>query len=273
MDVVATLLADRPSFHQHGAARWDALPETLRQIQRSSPDGGRTLEIGCGVSTVVFAASGANHTAISPGPDEHRRVRDYCEKIGVDHSRLTFVVGLSEEVLPSLQAERVLDVAFVDGAHSFPYPALDWYYTTRMLKVGGQLILDDVPVPAITPLFRHMKLEPNWRFDAILDNRAAAFTLLAPPGPEDEWTSQPFNRSYPDYSFVPLGSRPRLLAIHRSNQIRAELSRRYPRMHRVWKELSNRSSADTSRVDLSASPGNSETNGNSHDSTAEQSAR
>jgi hypothetical protein len=272
MDVVATLQADRPSFHQHGAVRWDSLPETLRLIQRSSPDGGRTLETGCGASTVVFAASGANHTAISPDPDEHRRVRDYCELIGVDHSRLTFVVGLSDEVLPAFPAERVLDVAFIDGAHSFPYPALDWYYVTRMLKVGGQLVFDDVPVPAVAPLFRHMKLEPNWRFDAILDNRAAAFTLLTPPAPE-EWSSQPFNRAYPDYSFVPLGLRSRLLATHRSNQIRAELSRRYPRMRQAWKELSNRSGADASRVDLSASPGDSETNGAPHDPTAGRAAR
>ena len=163
---------------------------------------------------MVFAASGAHHTAISPDPDEHRRVREYCERIGVDHSRLRLVVGLSDEVLPRLPAERVLDVAFIDGAHSFPYPALDWYYITRMLKIGGQLVFDDVPVPAVAPLFRHMSLESNWRLDAILDDRAAAFSLLAPPAPE-EWSSQPFQRaripttaSYPCRSFTAPGRAP-----------------------------------------------------------------
>jgi len=253
MDVVARLQADRPSFHQRGAAKWDSLPETLRQIQRSVPDGGSTLETGCGASTVVFAASGAHHTAISPDPDEHRRVREYCERIGIDHSRLRLVVWLSDEVLPGLPAERVLDVAFIDGAHSFPYPALDWYYITRMLKIGGQLVFDDVPVPAVAPLFRHMTLEPNWRLDAILDDRAAAFSLLAPPAPE-EWSSQPFNAAYPDYSFVSLSSRSRLVAAHRLKRLRADLARRYPRMRRTWKDLAQRPDPDAGVDALAAAP-------------------
>ena len=237
MDVVAMLERDQPRFHQQGAAQWDSLPETLRLIQRSTSDrAGSTLETGCGASTVVFAASGSSHTAISPDPDEHRRVRDYCEQIGVDHSRLSFIVGLSDEVLPTLPAERTLDVAFIDGAHSFPYPAIDWYYVTRMLKIGGQLVFDDVPIPAVAPLFRHMMLEPNWRLDAILDNRAASFSLLAPPEPE-EWSGQPFNRTYPDYSFVPLPQRSRLVVAHRLARLRSQLATRYPRIRRVVKEI------------------------------------
>lgn len=237
MDVVAMLERDQPRFHQQGAAQWDSLPETLRLIQRSTSDrAGSTLETGCGASTVVFAASGSSHTAISPDPDEHRRVRDYCEQIGVDHSRLSFIVGLSDEVLPTLPAERTLDVAFIDGAHSFPYPAIDWYYVTRMLKIGGQLVFDDVPIPAVAPLFRHMMLEPNWRLDAILDNRAASFSLLTPPEPE-EWSGQPFNRTYPDYSFVPLPQRSRLVVAHRLARLRSQLATRYPRIRRVVKEI------------------------------------
>ena len=237
MDVVATLESDRPRFHQQGTAEWNSLPETLRLIQRSIPvGGGCTLETGCGASTVVFAASGSRHTAISPDPDEHRRVREYCDHIGVDHSRLTLIVGLSDEVLPSLSAERTLDVAFLDGAHSFPYPEIDWYYVTRMLKIGGQLVFDDVPIPAVAPLFRHMKLEPNWRLDAILDDRAAAFSLLAAPRPE-EWSGQPFNRKYPDYSFAPLPLRSRLLAAHRLAQFKSHLAARYPRIRQVVKDF------------------------------------
>jgi len=241
MDVVAMLEADRPRFHQQGTAQWNSLPETLRLIQRSAPGAdGSTLETGCGASTVVFAASGASHTAISPDPDEHRRVREYCEQIGVDHSRLRLIVGLSDEVLPSLPAERTLDVVFIDGAHSFPYPAIDWYYLTRMLKIGGQLIFDDVPIPAVAPLFRHMKLESNWRLDAILDNRAAAFSLLAPPAPE-EWSGQPFNRRYPDYSFAPLPLRSRLLVAHRLTRLKSQLATRFPQIRQAFKKFERRS--------------------------------
>ena len=242
MDVITKLEADHPRFHQQGVAEWNSLTETLKLIQRATPEGGSTLETGCGASTVVFASSGANHTAISPDPEEHRRVREYCEQIGVDHSRLRFIVGLSDEVLPGMPAERTLDVAFIDGAHSFPYPAVDWYYITRMLKIGGQLVFDDVPIPSVAPLYRHMTLEPNWRFDAILDNRAAAFTLLAPPKPE-EWSGQPFNRGYPDYSFAPFPLRWRLFFAHRRVELRSQVGKRFPRVREAWKGLGQKKGA------------------------------
>src|ERR1700752_2576344 len=131
MDVVAQILQDRPIFHVEGTTRWDALPGTLRGIQQRVRRGDRTMETGCGVSTVVFAAMGARHTAISPEPSEHERVRAYCTQIGVDHSQVEFIAGFSDVVLPELCTDRVLDGAFIDGAHEFPYPAVDWHYITR----------------------------------------------------------------------------------------------------------------------------------------------
>lgn len=237
LDIAARLLSDKPSFHLDGEARWDALPETLEAIRRSAKRGDSTIETGVGASTVVFAASGAHHTAISPSPAEHERVRNYCRQIGVDDSRVTFVVGLSDDVLPPLLGrERTLDVAFIDGAHSFPFPVVDWYYIARSLKVGGKLLLDDVPIPAVAQVFRHMRLEPNWRLDGVFDDRSAAFTLLAPPAPE-LWSSQPFNRSYPDFSFADLPGRLRLETVHRLSQIRHRAGQRYPGLRRIYKRV------------------------------------
>ena len=182
LDIVQRLLTDKPSFHDAGRPAGMLFPRPCEAIRRSAKHGDATIEIGVGVSTVVFAASGATHIAISPDPAEHQRVRDYCQRIGVDDSRISFVVGLSDDVLPALFGrDRTLDVAFIDGAHSFPFPVMDWYYITRSLKIGGKLLMDDIPIPAAAQLFRHMRLEPNWRLDGIFDDRAAAFTLLAPP--------------------------------------------------------------------------------------------
>src|ERR1700760_1621919 len=100
--IVERLLADRPSFHAGGSAHWASLPETLHAIRNSVRPGDVTIETGVGASTVVFAAAGASHTAISPDPDEHRLVRAYCQRIGVDDGQLTFIGGPSEDVLPSL---------------------------------------------------------------------------------------------------------------------------------------------------------------------------
>ena len=238
LDIVQRLLTDKPSFHLSGTARWDALPSTLEAVRRSAAHGGSTLEIGVGVSTVVFAASGTSHTAISPDPAEHQLVRDYCQRIGVDDSRVSFVAGLSDDVLPSvLNRDRTLDVAFIDGAHSFPIPVVDWYYITRSLRVGGQLLLDDIPIPAVAQVFRHMSLEPNWRLDGIFDDRAAVFTLIAAPDPKDDWIGQAFNKGYPDFSFAPMPRRLRLATTHGFVQLRQRAAQRYPTLRSFYKRL------------------------------------
>jgi Methyltransferase domain len=237
LDVVQRLFTDQPSFHLGGEAHWDCTPGTLGRILATVKSEDSTIETGAGASTVVFAAAGSAHTAISPAAGEHQRIKEYCERIGVDHSRVDFVVGLSDDVLPAmLGRDRVLDMAFIDGAHSFPFPEVDWYYITRALKVGGNLVLDDIPIPAVAPLFRHMSLEPNWRLDGIFDNRAASFTMLAPPQPED-WTNQPFNRGYPDLSFADLPTRLRLETAKRAHRIRHGAGERYPALRRLYQRM------------------------------------
>jgi hypothetical protein len=237
LDIVQRLLTDKPSFHMGGEARWDALPGTLEAIRRFTCHGDTTVETGAGASTVVFAACGASHTAISPDPAEHEQVRNYCKRIGVDTSRLSFVVGLSDDVLPSLLGlDRTLDVAFIDGEHCYPIPAVDWYYTTRSLKIGGRLLIDDIPIPAVGQLFRHMRLEPNWHFEDIFDNRSAAFTLLAPPE-TGTWLSQPFNKGYPDLSFADLPNRLRLETEYRFKHLRHSLAQKFPKLQHIYKRV------------------------------------
>ncbi len=50
----------------------------------------------------------------------------------------------SHQALPQLEARDVtLDFAFVDGAHTFDYALVDFFYVDRMLRVGGVIVLDD----------------------------------------------------------------------------------------------------------------------------------
>src|SRR4051794_26807395 len=195
MDIVERLEKDQPIFHWGGTRCWNAAPNTLREIQRSVRRGMRTLETGCGASTAVFAANGAYHTIVSPTHDEHERVRSYLDKIGIDSSQLTFEVGFSDDVLPRLSNypdrmaewdawyashldaidtvpndalfrpsnERYFDYVFLDGAHSFPYPIVDWHYAMMVLKIGGRLLLDDVHIPAVACVYCYMISDPSWK--------------------------------------------------------------------------------------------------------------
>ncbi|HLI55493.1 MAG TPA: class I SAM-dependent methyltransferase [Actinomycetota bacterium] len=228
VDVIERLLRDRPAFHSQGAARWDCLPGTLAGLRGLLFAGAQSIEIGCGASTVIFAAAGAYHTVISPDAEEHRLVAAYCEAIGVRTDRVTFRVGYSDDILPELCRQRFLDIAFIDGAHSFPYPEVDWHYLVKALKVGGTVVLDDIPIPSVAPLYKLMCTESHWRCDGVFDRRAGAFTLLAAP-PGENWSDQAFNRSYPDNSFLPLRVRASATLAGQAERVHAALARRIGR--------------------------------------------
>ena len=182
IQVAADLAQVRPVFHVAGAAYWSAKRQTLELIARNVRPADRTVETGCGASTVVFAATGALHTAISPSRDEYMRVLAYCAEHAIDASGVTFVEGYSDQVLPSLGDDQDLDFAFIDGAHAFPYPILDWSYLARRVRLGGFLTLDDVPIPTIAVAYRFMRADEAWELVR-------------------------FNRSYPDFSFLPVSRR------------------------------------------------------------------
>ena len=226
--VLHRLQTDAPAMHGDGRLRWDVSPGTLRFLADNVTAGHRTLEVGCGVSTVVLAATGAEHTAMSPAPEEHAHIRAYCAEIGVDTSRLRYLEGLSHDLLPGITDQ--LDLALVDGAHSFPYPVVDYHYVSRLLRPGGLLLLDDVPIPAVGILFRFLSSEPAWRLVEVLDDRAAAFRLERPLDQGDPWGDQQINRAYPDYSFLPPARRARVRAVEtlaRSSVV-SRTRRRFP---------------------------------------------
>jgi predicted O-methyltransferase YrrM len=209
IDVVERLIAERPLFHTRDTTgSWLAQPNVLRALAKHVSPGDRTLEVGCGASTVVFVATAGEHTAISVDAAEHRRVREYCDRLQIDHSSLNLVEGNSDSVLPGLDA-RGLDVALIDGDHTFPYPAVDWHYVNRMLRVGGVLIMDDVQAKATGLVCRSMLMSPRWQLLEVIDGQAAAFRKLA-DGYID-WQEDPFS-SLPDRWFEPQPSGIRRLA-------------------------------------------------------------
>lgn len=215
---VDRLMADGPVFHAGGTRVWNALPGTLQLLARLAAEAEVTVETGAGASTVIFASAGTRHTAISPAADEHQRIADYCHSIGVDTGRLTFIADSSDRALPALALDQPIDLAFIDGKHSFPLPVVDFHYIEQRMRVGGVLVLDDVPMPTVAVAHRYIVSSPDWEMIDIADNRAVAYRKLADADPDDNWHLQPFNRGYPDYSFVPIADRIRLGTEHRVRQ-------------------------------------------------------
>ena len=152
IDPIETLISESPNFHTDGAGRpanWSVVPDVLRFIRYSLKPSMRTLETGAGQSTVAFAIAGTQHVSITPGRLEAERIRNYCREHGIEDT-ITFIHDSSDIALASGQGiPDVIDFVFIDGAHRFPFPILDWHFTEQKVPVGGIVAIDDYLTPSV----------------------------------------------------------------------------------------------------------------------------
>jgi hypothetical protein len=163
--IVEKLLRDKPAFHawpDGTPANWSVAGDVLRFLTDLVKPGMNTLETGAGQTTVVFAAQGANHVCITPDTAQAERIRAYLKPLGAECS-VRFIHQSSDEALPSGRniPER-LDLVLIDGAHRFPFPILDWYYTQGRVPVGGMMIVDDYRMPSVRILYDFLSGEHEW---------------------------------------------------------------------------------------------------------------
>lgn len=235
-DALLRNLATEPGlFHRgsEGEALSGGITEmALRALESSLSPGMRTLETGCGGTTIVFAATGAVHTVVTPAKSEADRVRDFCDKMGISLESVEFRIGSSDTVLVGW--DEPLDAVLIDGAHRFPFPMIDWHYVAGPLKVGGDVWVDDIAIPAVYRLFEFLRGESEWQLVAVHDDKLAQFKKIANPAepyPLD-WELQRYNDpSKWVFSYMPLSRRWRIwrnraMIGTRIRQLRQELNRR-----------------------------------------------
>jgi hypothetical protein len=188
-----TLLRSSPHlFHEKAKGEpWGLRDEALAYLASHLPTDGTTLETGSGESTVVFLARSNLHIAIAPDDDERAAIVAFCERHGIDATRLQFHVGLSERVLPSLDLPA-LDAVLIDGQHAFPVPFLDWFYTADQLKRGGFVLIDDVQIRTGRVLRQFLRAEPEWRHLTDVGGAAVFEKLVEGPISGKWWRQQPW---------------------------------------------------------------------------------
>jgi hypothetical protein len=180
----------------HGQAEfWGLAWEALAFIERTVQPGMATLETGAGASTIVFAARGAEHEAVTPSAEEADRITAECRRRGIPTGRLRFRIGSSADVLRDWEP-RPLDLVLVDGAHAFPYPTLDWWYLAPHLKVGGLMLLDDAYMPPVAAVVDHVRGSPAWKLEPPASFRTAVARKLADEVPPGEWTGRRMSFGY-----------------------------------------------------------------------------
>src|SRR2546430_4548952 len=171
----------------HGSSEfWGLAWEALDFLERTVEPGMATLETGAGASTIVFAARGADHEAVTPSAEEAERIRGECERRGIAADGVRFRIGSSHEVLPQWQPRR-LDLVLVDGAHGFPYPVLDWWWLAPHVRVGGRMLLDDAYMPPVAMLVDHLRGHPAWEVEGAVGYRTVVVRKLADDLPDFDW--------------------------------------------------------------------------------------
>jgi precorrin-6B methylase 2 len=184
--VTAALRAAPPGLHGAGDEYWGLAWAALEWLERNVEPGMATLETGAGSSTIVFAARGATHVAVTPDPAEEERIRSACEALGIDAAGVRFLLGSSHEVLPAWDGGP-LDLALIDGAHGFPYPILDWWYLARHVRVGGRLVIDDAYMPAVGAVVDALRASRAWAVEEAVGQRTVVVRKLADEPPDFDW--------------------------------------------------------------------------------------
>ncbi len=161
---VERLIRDPPALHldaEGNAVPWEASPRLLRALSASLFAGAKTLETGAGLSTLVFALSGCEHTVVVPDKAIADRILAWCKSHNVPTANLSFEIDRSEIVLPRLQPTP-LDVVLIDGGHGFPIPFVDWHLAGQRVKPGGALFIDDTQIWTGAVLRDFLRAESGW---------------------------------------------------------------------------------------------------------------
>jgi hypothetical protein len=126
---------------------------------------------------------------ITPDEGERERIRKECERRQISTARVSFRIGTSHEVLPTLP-HRPLDLALIDGAHGFPYPILDWWHLAPRLRVGGRFLVDDCYMPPVAALVDFLRADAGWEVAAAPGRRTIVMRKLADSLPEFDWQGE-----------------------------------------------------------------------------------
>ncbi len=186
------LVLNPPKLHQDKGqliSDWRIDNTTCFELNSRLKPGLKTLETGAGLSTIIFAANGCQHTCVTPDKAQVDRIQDYCRSANIDAGDVKFIIAKSSDVIHQLPRSE-FDLILIDGCHGFPSIFVDFYYATKLLKTGGTLIIDDMHIYTCQLAARFMQSDPGWNVK--LKTGRVAFGTKVSDTIDEEWTSQRF---------------------------------------------------------------------------------
>jgi len=201
--------------------------EVLRYLVSVIKPDNVTLETGGGYSTVVFAVCGCKHICVNPDITANEMIKSFLVRHGYAHDHLEFIEDSSDEGLPKLKLEEKVDVALIDGNHSFPFPIIDWHYIDGFLRKGSKILIDDTHINSVKVLSDFLSSEPSYRYVTAIG------TCMAFEKIDDTrvigWAAQGTHAELPEGHSIPPRAQPSRVGLSRrisARRLLAILSRR-----------------------------------------------
>ena len=157
-----------------------------------------TIETGAGHTTVLFAALAKHHYCCTLQQREADKIRAYLDQIQIPDDKLTFLIGSTDEVLSRLGTETVIDFAYVDGCHGYPFPAIDWHYIDKHLKVGGIIGMDNVELRPVREHCEFLEENGSYRLAGVVTEGYFVRFYTKLMDQDREWIDQAYSRAKKD---------------------------------------------------------------------------
>lgn len=158
----------------------------------------RTMETGCGKSTLFFSQASKNHLcfAVDDRAVDQSSVSFVQASPMFQAENCRFIFGPTQKTLPAQTFDMPFDVVLLDGPHGYPFPELEYYFIYPHIRQGGYLIVDDVHLPTIGRFADVLFEDPMFELvETVLCTavfRRTSAPTFDPTG--DGWSEQPFNR-------------------------------------------------------------------------------
>lgn len=181
-------------WHDSGNLNIRVLEAIAKHAQRIGMR--QSAETGCGLSTVVLSTIADRHTCftISAG-NSLEKVRAVPH---LQETQVEFVIGPSQQTLPTFTFAQPLDLVLIDGPHGFPFAHLEYYFFYPRVRSGGILVVDDIHIPTVRQLYDVLRDDKMWTH--VEDVLTTAFfqrtdaPVFDPFG--DGWERQQFNQRH-----------------------------------------------------------------------------
>ena len=125
--------------------------------------------------------------------EEVERIKTYCDDTGISVDKAEFIIDESHDILPAMH-RKAYDLVFIDGAHRFPFPIVDWFFCSMLLKENGLMIITNTDIISFNILCKFMLSDTHWKKIDIRENFGIFKKLGGHDYPSD-WQGQIFSRN------------------------------------------------------------------------------